>query len=97
MSLNDHKPRTLNGLKESATLPLSKRLGCKHQPLLNLELDHVVVDILHLMLRIVDILIRNLIAKMAEMDRATRVAGNREHLNRFISAVRSQGTFVCSM
>ena len=78
MSLNDHQPRTLSGLKKSAKLPLSKRLGCKHQSLLNIELDHVVVDILHLTVRIADILIRNLIAKMAEMDLATFVVGNRE-------------------
>ena len=95
--MSSHELRTLSSLKRCAELPPAKRLGCKHQPLLNIELHHIVVDILHLMLRITDILIRNLITKMAELDLATRQKGSREHLDKFVSVVRSQGTFMCLM
>jgi len=34
---------------------------CDKQPLLNILLDHIVVDELHLMLRVTDILIENFV------------------------------------
>ena len=35
--------------------------GCIHPPLLNIELSHVLIDELHLLMRICDVLLRNLI------------------------------------
>ena len=94
-----HNERTLSTIKKCAQLPsskpLSERLGVKDVPLLNLELHDVVVDVLHLMLRVMDVLIRNLVYKMAELDLATRrQRGNREHMDHFVSVVRSQGIHV---
>ena len=39
----------------------SRHLGCVLPPLLNISLDNIVLDELHLLLRIMDVLIRNLI------------------------------------
>ena len=97
MSVSSHEGRTHNSLKRCAKLRPSKRLGCKHQPLLDVELHHLVVDILHLMLKITDILIWNLITKMANLDLATRQKENREHHDKFASAVHCQCTSMCSM
>ena len=40
--------------------------GCCREPLLNIELDHIVVDELHLLLRITDILTANLITEVID-------------------------------
>jgi hypothetical protein len=37
--------------------------GCINDPLLNIELDHVIVDELHLLLRVTDVLMTNLITE----------------------------------
>jgi len=46
---------------QHSTRQCSKHLGCIHTPLLNVELDSIVVDELHLMLRVGEVLLRNLI------------------------------------
>lgn len=52
--------RTLKELKE-----LSKKgrenFCCEHEPLLHIELDHVILDELHILLRVVDVLLNNLL------------------------------------
>ena len=45
-----------------------QHLGSIHSPLLNIELTKVVVDELHLLLRVTDVLIRNLISLAATRD-----------------------------
>jgi len=58
------KSRSLSSLKsdsQNSRRHCSKHLGCIHPPLLNIELDNIVVDELHLMLRVGDVLLRNLI------------------------------------
>jgi hypothetical protein len=42
--------RTLSKLKEWAT---GNKFSCQHQPLIDIELENVVLDELHLMLRVV--------------------------------------------
>lgn len=42
---------------------------CKRVPLLKLDLDHVVPDELHLLLRITDVLLRNLISTAVAVDK----------------------------
>ena len=60
----DFKRRTIESLKRSATTKESKELkkGQINIPLLHIPLENVVPDELHLMLRITDVLIRNLIS-----------------------------------
>ena len=65
--------RTLTTLKECASLPKSRpasqRLGVQHTPILTLEPDSVVIDELHLLLRVGDVLIRNLVWEIVDANR----------------------------
>ena len=65
--------RTLSTLHTCSALssssPVSKRLGSQRQPVLNIEPDNVVIDELHLLLRIGDVLIRNLVLELVVMGR----------------------------
>ena len=47
-----------------ASQSCAKHKGCIHPPLLEIELDRVVADELHLLLRITDVLLRNLILQV---------------------------------
>jgi hypothetical protein len=40
-----------------------------HAPILNIELSHVVIDELHLLLRIMDVLIGNMVKKALQWDK----------------------------
>jgi len=42
--------------------------GCIHPPLLHIDQEHVVVDELHLLLRITDVLLRNVIEDAVRLD-----------------------------
>ena len=69
---------------------------CARQPLIRIDLDHVVIDELHLMLRVVDVLIDNLIEDVLEWDKTDDVTKRRceergMHLKTFIETVRSCG------
>ena len=45
-----------------------KEYCCINQPLLNIPLDHIVIDELHLLLRITDVLLENIIEDAMERD-----------------------------
>lgn len=47
----------------------TEKYSCEHEPLLKIELDHVVLDELHLLLRIMDVLINNLVRGTVEWDK----------------------------
>lgn len=57
--------RTLEELKRCCHL---KRGNCINPPLLNIPLDHIILDELHLLLRVTDVLTRNLLDEMIEWD-----------------------------
>lgn len=63
---NQELKRTLQEIKELSSS--SKKLSCVRRPLFNIELDHVILDELHLMLRITDKLTENLIIEVMEKD-----------------------------
>ena len=67
--------RTITSIKKCALLsrsqPAAKRLGVKQSPLIDIPLNHVIVDELHLFLRITDILLRNVIQHVIEEDLKT--------------------------
>ena len=46
----------------------TKNYCCIHPPLLDIELDHVVPDELHLLLRIMDVMIKNIIMDAVSWD-----------------------------
>ena len=58
------KARTLQEMRDLSAHSYSscaRHLGCVLPPLVNIPLDHIVMDELHMLLRIMDVLIRNLI------------------------------------
>ena len=59
------KKRTLASIKRNAR---TQSLGCKNAPLLELELDHIVPDELHLLLRVMDMLIQALVDTAVAQD-----------------------------
>ena len=60
--------RTLSEIKEQ----VKERKGdfcCAKELLLNIELDHVIVDELHLLLRVMDVMFNNIIAEVIDWDK----------------------------
>ena len=87
--LNHYKDvRSIQSLNRHATLhTATEKLGVKNPPLLNIELDHVLLDELHLLLRITDVLLRNIIM-MVKFDRN---GPSTNHLQSLVKAVRECG------
>ena len=70
------KARSLASMKDLASHSYStpaKHLGCVRSPLISISLDHIVLDELHLLLRVMDVLIRNLILYMDNRDHKNKV------------------------
>lgn len=85
--------RSLQDLKQCCQYSASRvkdRLGSVNPPLFEIELDHIVIDELHLLLRITDKLIK---LRMAQLDTLGRVHGSRaqNHMDQLVAAVRSCG------
>ena len=59
--------RTLQEIKDMSKLK-TNNFCCIHEPLLNIELDHVILDELHLLLRITDRLLDNVITECKERE-----------------------------
>ena len=90
------KGRSLGELKKCCSLTgVDRCLGSIHLPLFNIELDHVIVDELHLWLRIVDRLITALILCMAQLDCHAHVRGTSRghisHVDKLVSTIQSCG------
>ena len=88
--------RTLKEMVEMVNMPRGENYCCVHQPLVMLPLDHIILDELHLMLRISDILIGNIIEDAMQWDekdaiRNTRNVSTGEHLKRLVDVIRSCG------
>ena len=69
-------------------------MGCVLPPLLNVSLDHVVLDELHLLLRIMDVLIRNLILYADFQDHRQKQhcgAAESRNVRKLEQAIRSCG------
>ena len=63
-TLDSFKVRNVESLKREQPInnnDKQRRMGRLHPPLLNIDLNNVVPDELHLLLRVMDVLIRNLI------------------------------------
>ena len=76
MDLNlDHynTPPLLRALEKMTKMAQNKgkqeKYSFEHEPLLNIDLDHVVLDELHLLSRIMDVLINNLVIEVVEWDK----------------------------
>ena len=76
-------------LNRHATLhAATEKFGVKNPPLLNIALDHVLLDELHLLLHITDVLLRNIIMMMVKFDRN---GPSTNHLQSLVKAVRECG------
>lgn len=81
-TVTDFEQRTIEGLLETdqrllKTAKLKNiRMGRVHNPLLRIELENVIPDELHLMLRVTDVLTRNLIYAAAAHDANNGRQGN---------------------
>ena len=98
----DHyqSPDLKRSLKEMFELARKKKQEnkycCEHEPLLHIELDHVVLDELHLLLRILDVLIENLVKDVLDWDQSEnwdkrKSQHKNEHLNNLKATIRSCG------
>ena len=66
--------------------------GSIHRPLTSIPLHHVILDELHVLLRIFDVMLRNLIMIMKSMDDRLRLHTNL-HLHQLVACVKSCGVF----
>lgn len=64
------KGRTLASLQQNSQFSTPKKhLGSKHTPILQMEPTDIIIDELHLLLRIGDVLLRNVILQADNLDR----------------------------
>ena len=69
---------------------------CAKEPLLNIELDQVIVDELHLLLRVMDVMIDNIITNNIDWDKQEDFEKNSKqpkglHLKKLVTEIRSCG------
>ena len=85
--------RTLEELKEFASKSKGESYCCVHQPLLNIPLDHIILDELHLMLRTTDVLFGNLVEDVMQWDgKESFLTGKKKvHLDKLIEVINSCG------
>ena len=88
--------RTIKQISELAKKKGEKNYCCEHTPLVTIELDHVILDELHLLLRILDVLIENLIRDALEWDqkenkRKKKGQQKNTHLKNLQTTIRSCG------
>ena len=71
----------------------SKHLGCIKSPLISIPLNHIVLDELHLLLRIGDVLLRNLIWYMDSLDHRSKahMGEQTNHIRQLEEAIHSCG------
>ena len=88
--------RTLSEIKSSKGK--KNDFSCIREPLLNIPLSHVIVDELHLLLRVMDILIDNIITEVVDWDkeenfekRGKHTLTTGAHLKRLINEIRGCG------
>ena len=88
--------RKLQEIKEMANMNGGQSYGCVHQPLLNVLLDHIILDELHLLLRVTDTLLDNLIEDAMEWDEDEdwcKSKGKHKgfHLKKLVTTINSCG------
>ena len=85
----NNEARTYNSMLQNFNHPKNKK-GCINKPLLQFETTNIVIDELHLMLRITDVLLRNLIWAMIQKDLRER-NNTKNHMEQLVLAIRSCG------
>ena len=83
------KARTLQSLKAAATKTTAKaKMGSLFQPLLEIPLERIIIDELHLFLRIFDVPLRNLIYMVLKVDQDE---GAQTHTDSLKKAIKECG------
>ena len=63
--------------------------GCQHQPLFNIPLDQIIIDELHLMLRVMDRLETGVILEVLDWDEVDNMGTNTStHIHRIVCKYR---------
>ena len=67
---------------------------CVKEPLLNIDLDHVIVDELHLLLRVMNVMLDNIITEVIDLDKSDDFEKSSKeprgiHLKKLVSEIRS--------
>ena len=90
--------RTIQEMFELSTKKSAENYCCCHKPLLVIPLDHIILDELHLMLRITDILTENLIedamqwnGKESSSSTKKRSVEKSEHVQKLMEAINICG------
>ena len=83
-------PNPISGKSKSKKKPT---FGQTRKPFIHVPLDHVVLDELHLMLRVTDVLTENLIREVIERDKRQGVtkALSGKYLNKLVKAIKDCG------
>ena len=89
---NDTK-RTVEEMQRMCTSSSAKtNFGSKYAPLLDIAIDHYIPDELHLMMRITDVLLRNLVDDAMSKDQYAKLLGQAtDNLELLIKAIQSCG------
>ena len=89
------KGRTLASLQQNSQFSTPKKhLGSKHTPILQMEPTDIIIDELHLLLRIGDVLLRNVILQADNLDRRsamTRPQPQQKYIRTLEGLVRKCG------
>ena len=90
--------RTIQEMLTLSTKKSGENYCCCHKPLLVIPLDHIILDELHLMLRITDILIENLIEDAMQWDDKESSSSSKKrsiekskHVQKLIEAINNCG------
>ena len=90
--------RTIKEMFELSTKKSGENYCCCHKPLLVIPLDHIILDELHLMLRITDILIENLIEDAMQWDDKESSSSSKkrsveksEHVKKLLQVINNCG------
>ncbi|XP_048584929.1 uncharacterized protein LOC116603099 [Nematostella vectensis] len=88
--------RTLQDIIECGKRTKGENYCCVNKPLFNIEPDHILIDELHLMLRVTDILIDNAIEDAMQWDEKEKISkrsnkGSTSHLSQLVQTIRSCG------
>lgn len=79
----DYKPPLQRVLKlKGLSKKSNNNFSCEHEPLLNTEVSHVILDELCLLLRVVDVLLNNLMEDVLQWDKKDDL--NKEQRKAFI-------------
>lgn len=82
-----HKERTLTSILSCVQ---KQTLGIKHEPLIRIEPNKIIIDELHLMLQISDILIRNLVYAAVSAD-SNAIKDSTTHIDHLVEKIRNIG------